>query len=233
VVEARLYYNQRGGCCSLNQKNLFERIWETFVSSFRRNETVVKAVGLTFFGVIVASVVVTAVAFSVSPTFFEWFKSLLQDERSYVAIPPPYSNTLFSYILLNNIGHFWNPIRMLVWVPLVGALVMGFELLLNGVFIGAVATAAGFTRGIAYPVLGLVPHGVFEIPAFILGFTSIIRWQVTVVEAVMSKITGEKVNRPKFRQGLKDTVILAVASVILFVIAALIETYVTPYLLGM
>jgi stage II sporulation protein M len=212
---------------------LFERIWETFVSSFQRNKTVVKAVGLTFFGVIVGSVVVTVVAFSVSPAFFESFKSLLQDERSYVVLPPPYSDTLFSYILLNNIGHFWNPIRMLVWVPLVGALVMGSELLLNGVLIGAVAAAVGLTRGIAYPVLGLVPHGVFELPAFILGFTSIIRWQVTVVEAVMAEIIGEKVNRPKFRRGLKDTVILAIASVILFVIAAFIETYVTPCLLGM
>jgi stage II sporulation protein M len=223
----------RVGDVALNQKNLFERIREMFVSSFQRNKTVVKAVGLTFFGVIIASVIVTAVAFSVSPTFFEWFKSLLQDERSYVAIPPPYSNTLFSHILLNNIGHFWNPVRMLVWVPLVGAFVMGFELLLNGVLIGAVAAAAGLTRGIAYPVLGLVPHGILEIPAFILEFTSIIRWQVTVVEAVMAKITGEKVNMPRFRQGVKDTVVLAVASVILFVIAALIETYVTPYLLGM
>jgi uncharacterized membrane protein SpoIIM required for sporulation len=49
----------------------------------------------------------------------------------------------------------------------------------------------------------------------------------------MAKIIGEKVESAKFKQGVKDTLILAVASVILFMIAAAIETYITPYLLGM
>jgi len=96
-----------------------------------------------------------------------------------------------------------------------------------------VATVVGIHRGVAYPVLGLVPHGIFEIPAFIFEFASIIRWHVTTVEAIMAKVTGEKVNVVRFRLGVKDTVVLAVASVVLFAIAAFVETYVTPLLLGL
>ena len=37
----------------------------------------------------------------------------------------------------------------------------------------------------------------------------------------------------KFRRDIKDTVILAVVSFALFLIAAFVETYITPSLLGM
>jgi stage II sporulation protein M len=195
--------------------------------------TIIKAVSLTFFGVIIVSVLVTVFAFSASPGLFEFFKSQIRNESSYIAIPPPYTESLYSYIFLGNIGHFWNPIRMLVWAPILGAPIMGLELLLNGALIGSLAAVVGIARGVAYPILGLVPHGIIEIPAFIFEFTSIIRWQVITVESILAKATGEKINMVKLRQGIKDTVILAVTSVILFAIAATIETYVTPRLLGL
>jgi len=49
----------------------------------------------------------------------------------------------------------------------------------------------------------------------------------------MKKIIGEKMEDAKLGRDLKDTVILAVASIALFMIAAFIETYMTPSLLGM
>jgi stage II sporulation protein M len=122
---------------------------------------------------------------------------------------------------------------MLVWVPLFGTFVLGFELLFNGVVIGVVSTIVGMNRGISYPILGLVPHGIFEIPAFILEFASIICWHIAAIEIIMTKVIGEKVNGAKFKRGVKDAVILALASLILFVIAAFVETYVTPRLLGL
>jgi len=180
----------------------------------------------------ITTMVLTVFAFSMVPWLLEWFKSVIQSERSYIAIPPPYTENLYFYILSNNMGHFWNPLRMLVWVPLLGTIFLGLELLLNGVVIGAMAVIVGMTRGISYPIVGLVPHGIFEIPAFILQFASIICWQVATTEVIMAKIIGEKVDGSKFKRGIKDTVILAVAAVILFVIAAFVETYITPYLLG-
>jgi stage II sporulation protein M len=217
---------------ALNRRNFFVKIRETFVASVHRNETIIKAVSVTFLAVIIGSIALTVFAFSASPGLSTLFKSLQQNEKAYIGIPPPYTETLYFYIFLNNVGHFWNPISMLVWVPFLGTLTMGLELLLNGVIIGSLATLAGMTNGIAYPILGLVPHGVLEIPAFIFEFTSIIRWQVTTIEAIMAKLTGQKVNGVKLKQDVKDTLILAIASVILFAIAAVIETYVTPHLLG-
>jgi uncharacterized membrane protein SpoIIM required for sporulation len=194
---------------------------------------IIKATTLAFFTIILLSMLLTILIFSIAPWLSDWFRSVAQSERRYIVIPPPFTESLYFYIFLNNVGHFWNPLKMLVWVPLLGTFILGLELLLNGGVIGIVTIIAGITHGIFYPIVGLTPHGIFEIPAFILQFASIIRWQVTTIDAVMAKIIGEKVNTFKFKQGIKDTIILAIASVILFMIAAYIETYITSYLLGM
>jgi stage II sporulation protein M len=217
----------------LDLKLFFKKSKESFISVIQRNKTIIKATTIAFFTILLLSIFLTAAVFSMAPGLSEWFKSVAKSESQYIAIPPPFTGKLYFYIFLNNIGHFWNPIRMLVWVPLLGTFLLGLEILLNGGVIGIVAVIAGITHGVFYPIVGLVPHGIVEIPAFILEFASIIRWQVTTVDAIMAKIIGEKRESSKFKQGVKDTVILAIASVILFMIAAAIETYVTPYLLGL
>lgn len=194
---------------------------------------IIKATTLAFFIVMLLSIFLTVLVFSMAPWLSDWFRSVAQSERRYIAIPPAFTEDLYFYIFLNNVGHFWNPFKMLVWVPLLGTFILGSELLLNGGVIGVVAVIAGINHGIFYPIVGLTPHGILEIPAFMLQFASMIRWHVTTIDAMMKKIIGEKVDGVNFKQGIKDTIILAIASVILFMIAAYIETYITPYLLGM
>ncbi len=217
----------------LHLKLLFKKAEEMFKSCIQRNRMIIKATTIAFFAIMVLSIFLTVLVFSMVPWLSDWFRSVAESERSYIAIPPPFTEELYSYIFLNNVGHFWNPLKMLVWVPLLGTFVLGSELLLNGGVIGIVAVVAGTTHGVFYPIVGLTPHGILEIPAFILQFASIIRWHVTTVDAIMAKITGEELEGAKFKRGVKDTLILAVASVILFMIAAAVETYITPYLLGM
>jgi stage II sporulation protein M len=217
----------------LHLKLLFKKAEEMFKSCIQRNKMIIKATTIAFFAVMVLSIFLTVLVFSMAPWLSDWFRSVAESERSYIAIPPPFTEELYSYIFLNNVGHFWNPLKMLVWVPLLGTFVLGSELLLNGGVIGIVAVVAGMTHGVFYPIVGLTPHGILEIPAFILQFASIIRWHVTTVDAIMAKITGEELEGAKFKRGVKDTLILAVSSVILFMIAAAVETYITPYLLGM
>ena len=213
--------------------NLFTKAKETFQHCIQRNKTIIKVTALSFFLIIIFSGIMTITFFSVAPWMSDWFWQMAESERRYVAIPPAFTEDLYLFIFLNNIGHFWNPIKMLVWIPLLGTFILGLELLLNGGIIGIVAVTAGITHGALYPILGLIPHGIVEIPAFILLFASLIRWHVTTTEAVMKRIIGEKLDRDKLRRDLKDTLILAVASVALFMIAAFIETYITPSLLGM
>lgn len=208
------------------------RIVGILKSCFLRNKILIKVVTIVFFLILLLSIVVTSLAFNLAPNLSSIFESFAQSERSYVALPPPFTEELFSYILLNNIGHFWNPLKSLVWVPLLGAFVLGLELFLNASIIGAVIVFAARTHGILYPILGLTPHGLFEIPAFVLEFSSIIRWQITIIETLLAKITGEPVRGEIVKRGLKDALLLALISVLLFVIAAAIETYITPGVLG-
>ncbi len=213
--------------------SLLTKAKETLQNCVQRNRTIIKVTALSFSLIILFSMVLTIAVFSAIPWASDWFWSMAESEIRYIAIPPTFTKDLYFFILLNNIGHFWNPTKMLVWIPLLGTFILGLELLLNGGIIGIVAVTAGITHGALYPILGLTPHGIVEIPAFILQFVSIIRWHVTTTEAVMKKIIGEKVDATKIRRGVKDALILAVVSVALFMIAAFIETYITPFLLGM
>lgn len=217
----------------LHLKSLFLKAMATLKGAIQRNSLIIKATTLTFFIILALAMIATIIVFSAAPEFSDQLSSLAQTALNYEDIPSPFTGTLFSYIFLNNIGHFWNPIRMLVWIPLLGPLLLALEILLNSGIIGAIAVIVGINRGIAYPLIGIVPHGIIEIPAVLLQFASIILWQATITEAIIAKLRGRKLERDKVKRGLNDALIFAVTSIILFMIAAAIETYVTPYLLGL
>ena len=198
---------------------------------FRRNRTSIKAVTASLLSVVFISGFVTLLAFTITPPLISMVNQVIQSERSYIAIPPPFSEALYYFIFLNNSGAFWNPPKMIVWAPFVGLLVLGLDLVLNGIVLGAIAVWAGVTYGVMYPVVGLTPHGILEIPAFILQFASIIIWQQVSIKAILTKLGGKSVDRQEFKQGIKDALIFAALSISLFALAAYIETYITPHLL--
>jgi len=207
-------------------------IKDTLVQTFRRNRLLIAAVSVAFFSVLIIAAVVTYVVLTASSGLVATLQSWVQSSASYIAIPPPYTSGLYQFIFLNNIGHFWNPIRLWVWIPFIGAFDLGYELLLNAILIGAVASFAGVTKGPLYTIAGLAPHGVIELPAFILEFTALARWHVSTTRALYAKLSGQPVDRALLRQGMKDTITLSLLSVVLFAIAAYIESFVTPHLLG-
>lgn len=217
----------------LRFKALFLKATETLKGAIQRNSLIVKATTLSFLILLVLAIVATIFVFSVAPDVSDQLSSIAETALDYGEVPSPYTGSLLSFIFLNNIGHFWNPIRMFVWIPVVGPVLLGFEILLNSGVIGVIAVMVGINNGVAYPIIGLVPHGIIEIPAFLLQFSSIVLWQATVTEAITAKLRGRKLERDRVIQGLKDALILAVASIILLFVAAAIETYVTPYLLGL
>jgi stage II sporulation protein M len=200
---------------------------------FERNKTVIEAIVTIFFTTMIISAVVTYGLVLASPELVKDIQQVIGLARSQTAIPPAYSTSLYQFIFRNNVGHFWNPIRIWVWIPFVGAFSLGYELLLNAIVIGAVASFASVTRGVAYSISGLAPHGVIELPAFILEFAGLTRWHVTMTRAIYSKLSGRKVDQPLLSEGVKDTMVLSLLSVVLFAVAAVVESYVTPRLLGM
>ncbi len=75
---------------------------------------------------------------------------------------------------------------------------------------------------------GLLPHGIFEIPALILASAAMLRIGVVLVTPQMGRSLGEVV-----LESLADWTKIAVGLVLpLLLIAAVIETYVTPVLLA-
>jgi len=216
----------------LRLKSHILKVVDALKSVVRRNSLIVKAITITFFILMLIVIIITVFFFSSSPELSGELISLVDSLFDFENVPIPFTGSFFSFIFLNNIGHFWNPIRMLVWFPLLGSLLLGFEIVLNSGLIGAISVIVGVENGIAYPLVGLLPHGVIEIPAFLLQTVCIVIWQMTISEAIIAKLRGRKLEKNKTRQRLQDTFILAVASIILFMIAAAIETYITPYLLG-
>ncbi len=208
------------------------RLADVVSRTFQRNRLLIAAIAVAFFAIMIITALVTYAVLLASPGLMKGLQGWLESAGSYVAIPPPYTNGLYSLIFLNNIGHFWNPIRLWVWIPFIGAFELGYELLLNAVLIGGVASFVGMTKGPVYTAAGLVPHGIVEIPAFILEFVGLARWHVSTTRALYAKLSGQSVDRPLLLEGIKDTVTLSLLSVALFAVAAFIETFITPHLLG-
>jgi len=215
-------------------KSLLINVLMTFKSSIQRNSLIIKTTTLAFIIFISISVIAAILVFSFAPELSDRLSELIETTLNIGDdIPSPYTGDFFSYIFLNNSGHFWNPIRMLVWIPVLGPVLLALEILVNSGVIGMIAVTVGINKGIAYPIIGLVPHGIIEIPAFLLQLSCIILWQTTITEAIVTKFRGRTLEKAKIKRGLRDTLVLAVASLILFLIAAAIETYVTPFLLGL
>lgn len=200
---------------------------------FKRNRLMIAVIAMTFFSILIISGIVTYLVLLTSPELVKEFQSVIGDTRTYIAIPPPFTNDLYRLIFLNNIGHFWNPERVWVWIPFIGAYSLGYELLLNAIVIGGVASFTTVTKGALFTIAGLTPHGVLEIPAFILEFAGLARWHVTTTRGIYSKLSGRPVDRPLLKEGLKDTLVLSLLAVILFAVAAYIETYITPRFLSL
>ncbi len=104
-----------------------------------------------------------------------------------------------------------------------------FFILVNISVLGSVIASVGYMVDQVFLVflLGIVPHGIFEIPALILSFAmgiylcKKITWVLFKKERVSLKIV------------MRNCLMLYVGVVVpLLVIAALVEAYITPYLLN-
>ncbi|WP_456423832.1 stage II sporulation protein M [Thermococcus sp.] len=99
-------------------------------------------------------------------------------------------------------------------------------MLFNGIVVGIVA---GFLATNGVPVekiiLGLVPHGIVEIPAFVLAGTAGILWYGSIRNAE-SPAVG-------FKEGLKRAMKLYGLTLGMLLVSAFIEAYVTPKVAGL
>jgi uncharacterized membrane protein SpoIIM required for sporulation len=114
----------------------------------------------------------------------------------------------------------------LVSFSVLGMLVYIVNLSTVGILLG-VFQLLGYSP-VTLTVAGLLPHGIFEIPALVLASAAMLRIGVVLVTPQMGRSLGEVM-----LELLADWTKIAVGVVVpLLLIAAVIETYVTPLLLA-
>ncbi|MFB6179063.1 MAG: stage II sporulation protein M [Halorientalis sp.] len=107
-----------------------------------------------------------------------------------------------------------------------GLLTIGI-LVYNGVIVGYVATLVARKSGFEIVLLGLVPHGVVEIPAFLCASAVAFRFSHQVIGAALGRREDVMTRRE-----LRDAVAMVVLALVLIPIAAYIEAEITTKLLA-
>jgi len=99
-------------------------------------------------------------------------------------------------------------------------------LVLNGLILGLVSVIVLEEASFGYLIAAILPHGILELPAFIIGEAVALSSGTALILALFSR-ERRKVLLPVLVRNLR---FLAIA-VVLLLPAAVIETYVTPLLL--
>ena len=99
------------------------------------------------------------------------------------------------------------------------------SLIVNGWLITFVVAAIMPERSLGFVLAGLLPHGIIELPAFILGQAAALSFGTAVILAIFNK------ERRDLKTSLKKNSRYLLIALALLLPAAIIETYVTPLLL--
>ena len=100
-------------------------------------------------------------------------------------------------------------------------------LIINGWMIALVSTLVIEEESLGFLLAGLLPHGIFELPALILGQAAALSFGAVVIIALFKR-ERRNLLLPSLKQNLRYLVV----ALVLLLPAAIIETYITPLLLG-
>jgi stage II sporulation protein M len=130
---------------------------------------------------------------------------------------------VFIIILFKNISAL---VISFIFSPFL-CLVPVIALVLNGWLIGFVSTSVLQEESLGYLLGGLLPHGIFEIPALLIGEAVALSFGTALIVALFNRERRTQL-LPHFRQNLKY---LGVALALLLP-AAIIEAFITPLVLN-
>ncbi len=130
--------------------------------------------------------------------------------------------SLFVFIFIKNVSAILVSFVLSPFFCLVPAI----ALIVNGGLLGWVSVAVIQEKSLGYLLAGLLPHGIFELPAFIMGEAVAFSFGTAVILALFKKERGNLL-WSNLRQNSRYLKI----AVILLLPAAIIETFITPWLL--
>ncbi len=129
-------------------------------------------------------------------------------------------------------------IAVLIFIKNASVLVIGFvlspilclvpilTLTINGWLIAFVSTLVIQEKSLGFLLAGLLPHGIFELPALILGQAAALSFGAMIILAIFKR-EKRSLLLPTLKQNLKYLLV----ALALLLPAAIIETYITPLLL--
>ena len=132
-------------------------------------------------------------------------------------------SSLFAIIFTKNVSALLISFALSPIVCLVPVIALTF----NGWLLGLVSTTVLQEKSLGYLLAGLLPHGIFEVPAFILGEAVAFSFGTTVMLALFKK-ERRNLLLPSFRRDLRYLMV----ALALLLPAAIIEAYVTPLFLN-
>lgn len=144
----------------------------------------------------------------------------LQEMANLLASLPQLS--VFALILIKNVSAV---LISFIFSPLF-CLVPIIALTFNGLLLGLVSAAVIQEESLGFLLAGLLPHGILEIPAFIIGEAVALSFGAAVVLAAFKK-ERRSLLLPHLRRDLRYLLV----ALALLLPAALIETYLTPLLI--
>ena len=131
---------------------------------------------------------------------------------------------LLIFILISNFTAF---LTAFFFSPLL-LIVPAASLLLNGAVISVVGQLVLEDQSIIFLIAGLVPHGIIEIPAYILAMAAALSFGFAVLRGLFKPEYRGQV-MPEAKTNLRR---LGIALTLL-IPAALIESFITPFFLGL
>lgn len=135
----------------------------------------------------------------------------------------PYEFTTAIFIFLKNVSAL---LFSFIFSPLL-CLVPIIALTMNGWLLSFVSVIVIKQESVGLLLAGLLPHGILEIPALIIGEAAALSFGSMAIIALVSKK-----HRGELPPNLKRNLKLLGLAFALMLPAAIIETYVTPLLLG-
>jgi len=176
------------------------------------------AVGLFVVGIVAGLVISATMPAGIVGLFSEELSAL----EELGTIFSPFQATTAIFIFLKNVSAL---LFSFIFSPIL-CLLPVLALVLNGSLLSFISVIVVQEESLGFILAGLLPHGIFEIPALIIGEAAALSFGAMVIIALISR---KRRNRllPNLKQNLRY-LLLAFA---LLVPAAIIETFVTPLFL--
>ena len=152
----------------------------------------------------------------------DYFSKELSALESFSAILGPFQVSTAVFIFLKNASVL---LFSFIFSPIL-CLIPFLALALNGMLLSFVSAIVVQKESLGLVLAGLLPHGIIEIPAIIIGEAASLSFGTMVIISLFSRKRRNQL-LPNLKQNLKY-LLLALA---LLVPAAIIETFITPLLL--